>query len=181
MTLYVVEGGVKKVCDILFRAKAINRDKGYHKTTYKNGDWVYGLVTRLYDERFENLPAEMTDINGVSGIEVDYKTIGQYTGLTDKNGKKIFEGDIVRYNTYDDFDCQSVVKFGEYNQDGSAGEYSASKCIGFYVDVDNFTCPDWCEYGSNCFSNYLKQQNILEVAQYCEIIGNIHDNPELLR
>lgn len=65
--------------EILFRGKAINRDKGYHRTNYKNGDWVYGLVTRLYDERFENLPAEMTDTNGVSGIEVDYKTVGQYT------------------------------------------------------------------------------------------------------
>ena len=154
--------------EILFRGKLAD-----------NGEWVEGF---MYLQHF---PLEFRDDFYIRCYDTDYlvipETVGQFTGLTDRNGKKIFEGDIVRYNTYDDFDCQSVVKFGEYNQDGSAGEYSASKCIGFYVDVDNFTCPDWCEYGSNCFSNYLKQQNILEVARYCEVIGNIHDNPELLR
>lgn len=81
--------------EILFKAKAINRDKGYHRTNYKNGDWVYGLITRLYDEQYENLPAEMTDENGVSRIEIDHNTICQYTGFIDKNDTKIFESDIV--------------------------------------------------------------------------------------
>ena len=164
--------------EILFRGKRLHDNK-----------WIYGnfvsdcegnphiIEPRFFYEDGHHLQYED---NTDTPVFIIPETVGQYTGLTDKNGKRIFEGDIVRYNTYDDFDCQSVAKFGEYNQDGSAGEYSASKCIGFYVDVDNFTCPDLCEYGSNCFSNYLKQQNILEVAQYCEIIGNIHDNPELL-
>ena len=153
----------------------------FHGKRADNGEWVEGdvLQTRYHSGHIEYQIMPQTPVS--SAYPVLPETVGQYTGLTDRNGKRIFEGDIVRYNTFDDFDCQSVVKFGEYNQDGSAGEYSASKCIGFYVDVDNFTCPDWCEYGSNCFSNYLKQQNILEVAQYCEIIGNIHDNPELLK
>lgn len=152
----------------------------FHGKRTDNGEWVEGdvLQTRYHSGHIEYQIMPQTPVS--SAYPVLAETVGQYTGLTDRNGKRIFEGDIVRYNTYDDFDCQSVVKFGEYNQDGSAGEYSASKCIGFYVDVDNFICPDWCEYGSNCFSNYLKQQNILEVARYCEIIGNIHDDPELL-
>ena len=156
--------------EILFRGKRAD-----------NGEWVEGDLLQI---KYYNKPIVECKIMPQTPVSSAYpvlpETVGQYTGLTDRNGKKIFEGDIVRYNTFDDFDCQSVVKFDEYNQDGSAGEYSASKCIGFYVDVDNFTCPDWREYGSNCFSNYLKQQNILEVAQYCEIIGNIHDNPELM-
>ena len=159
-----------KMREILFRGKRTDCDA-----------WVEGDLLQI---KYYNKPIIECKIMPQAPVSSAYpvipETVGQYTGLTDKNGKRIFEGDIVRYNTYDDFDCQSVAKFGEYNQDGSAGEYSASKCIGFYVDVDNFTCPDLCEYGSNCFSNYLKQQNILEVAQYCEIIGNIHDNPELM-
>ena len=156
--------------EVIFRGKRVD-----------NGEWVEGDLLQI---KYYNKPIIECKIMPQTPVSSAYpvlpETVGQYTGLTDKNGKRILEGDIVRYNTYDDFDCQSVAKFGEYNQDGSAGEYSASKCIGFSVDVDNFTCPDLCEYGSNCFSNYLKQQNILEVAQYCEIIGNIHDNPELM-
>lgn len=71
--------------EILFRAKAINRVKGReYRTSYKNGNWVYGLVTKMYDDRFPNLPATMRNTDGVSNIDVDYKSIGQYTGLTDK-------------------------------------------------------------------------------------------------
>lgn len=152
--------------EILFRAKAINRDKGYHRSNYKNGDWVYGLISRLYDERFENLPAEMTDIIGISGIEVDYKTIGQYTGLTDKNGKKIFEGD---YWIDTDDGTIFVVEFR--NSQFCFVLYDFLPLLtenGCYEDAGGFgecDCVPMLDY-------YIEE---------IEIKGNIHDNPELLK
>lgn len=145
--------------EILFRGKAINRDIGYHRTSYKNGDWVYGLVIKLYNERFE-LPAEMTNVNGVSGIEVDYKTIGWYTGLTDKNGKKIFEGDIIKYKNTDGikFNGVALTVIGKvvYNEKNASFAISGKDKIG----AKHY--------------DYFPIKNI-------EVIGNIHDNPELLK
>lgn len=136
--------------EILFRGKAINRDRYAHfKTDYKNGDWVYGLLTKKFDERFENLPAEMTNEYGISGIDIDYKTVGQYTGLTDRNGNKVFEGDILTgqsiFHDYKEHFVCIFIEGGFYFR----GERS-----------DNDYCLD----------------NIVSG----EIIGNIYDNPELL-
>ena len=161
--------------EILFRGKT---DKG---------EWMQGsLIKRnigcfIVDENNKCALRKATEnLFDFESNLVNCGTIGQHTGLTDKNGKKIFEGDIVQYINSDDFDCQSIVKFGEYKQDGSGGEYGARKCLGFYVDVDNFTCPDWCEDDPEYFPRHMWQQNILEVVDGCEIIGNIYDNLELL-
>ena len=155
--------------EILFRGKRTN-----------NETWCYGFYCHQTQDKKTTDYIFYSQDNELCAAEVVPDTVSQYTGLTDKNGKKIFEGDIVEYNISDEFDCQSIVKFGEYKQDGSGGEYSAIDCIGFYVEVDNYTCPDWCEEDSEYFPKYLKHQNLLEVASNCEVIGNIYDNPELL-
>lgn len=142
--------------EILFRGKAINRDEGYHRTEYQNGEWVYGLVTKLYDEQFKNLPAEMTNTNGISGIKIDYKTIGQYTGMKDKNGKKIFEGDIVRNkNKY--FQFVGIVKYqnGQFLVDWKLHQRISEKVI------------------SSTVTHHLGNVD--------EVIGNIFDNQQLLK
>lgn len=80
---------------IKYKAKAINRDSGLmFRSNYKNGDWVYGLLTKK-DTIFNT--AEMTDINGVSGIEVDPNTICVFTNKLDSDKKEIYTGDILLF------------------------------------------------------------------------------------
>ena len=151
--------------EILFKAKAINRDGGFRRTSYKNGDWVYGLVTRLYDDRFPKLPAEMANTNGVIGIEIDYKTISQFTGLTDKNGKKIFEGDILKTHYANARKCEfvEVVVFhnGRFCAEGNIGSNGRS----------------WANLWDGV--HHIPQDKTVYMDSM-EVIGNIHDNPELL-
>ena len=148
---------------ILYRAKAINRNPNRtYRTDYQNGDWVYGLVSKLYkyDDKYF---AEMTNTDGVSGIDVDPETICEYTGLTDKNGNKIFEGDIVFYTDI-------------FDEGGKGEKYIVG--IGECMALD-----DLSGYGV-----YIQEQEgdkmLLNADELTlsrlEIIGNIYDRPELL-
>ena len=154
--------------EILFRAKAINRDPfSEYRTNYKNGDWVYGLITRQYDERFEKLPAEMTNTDGVSGIDVDYKTIGQFTGLIDKNGQKIFEGDILTSECY------------PYTSDGNKNYFAEviwldnTSAFGTYTFKSPKSFVRGILQGKRAFSK--------DNGSLWEVVGNKYDNPELLK
>ena len=123
--------------EILFRGKRID-----------NGEWVEGAFLNDRDGAFYICPA-VSDISyGDSGnrrrigcwYKIGQSTVGQFTGLTDKNGKRIFEGDILSLRT----GRPHVVRF----EDGA------------FV-LENTAIP-------------------VRFANKFEVIGNIHDNPELL-
>lgn len=86
---------------------------------------------------------------------VDNKTIGQYTGMTDKNGVKIFEGDIVREEIPDD--------------------YPRTFLVGF-----DFGCFYACKNEYYCFPLNMCGYDDANSANLVKVIGNIYDNPELL-
>lgn len=143
--------------EILFRGKRID-----------NGEWIEGsLITNVFYRREDrkNIPyilnADMAeydcfeDFDEYNGIyAVDEETICQYTGLTDKNGKKIFEGDILRYA--DEIILKTVWNDRKYGY--------AAQCVKGSVLLKD------CKWGLWEFE-----------SDEAEVIGNIFDNPELLK
>ena len=131
------------------------RENLFHGKRKDNGDWVEGCllgsdVIVPKGQQFY-ICHDILD-SALKAYEVIPETVGQYTGLTDKNGRKIFEGDIVEgnseYFTY-------THPYGKVVYDG--GQY----LISFDDVLEDIECLGaW--------------------ANDVEIIGNIYDNPELL-
>lgn len=99
-------------------------------------------------------------------IEVIPETVGEYTGLRDKNGKRIFEGDIVK-NEWCFLKGNSIVRFGEYKSHDRRNDYQCGH-LGF------------CLEHISDFNKRTVRKDIMFYANKCEIIGNIYDNPELM-
>lgn len=137
--------------EILFRGKK------------DDDEWVYGSFCMDALEQFNGLC-------GVDGFirlydkakgkmqtyEVDRETVGQYTGKTDKNKKRVFDGDIIRmFDAKPPFDV-GVVQWDDHDQCYVVRSTWSEKC--HLTDFGNLGRPE-----------------------YFEVIGNIHDNPELLK
>lgn len=137
---------------ILFRGKRIDNVK-----------WVYGYY--FYDSFYDKayimtgrycMEARKRKLNQeiINAFEVNPETIRQYTGLTDKNGTKIFEGDICNFYSRYGIDTYSVVGVVVYNANATE----------FGIDYDS----TYLGLGRHYYSKDI------------EVIGNIYDNPELL-
>lgn len=139
--------------DIIFRGKRLD-----------NGEWETGslIISMVCGIKQYHIQRE-----GTAGylycFAVDPDTVGQYTGLQDKNGKKIFEGDIFKE------DYSGIVRSVFRVPGGLAFEDNP---VSFGYDHRAPVYP---------YSSIAEMQNASWLSKYCEVVGNIHDNPDLLK
>ena len=137
--------------EILFRAK----DNTYSKN---HGEWLYGVP--FLDDNGD-LVMSSSDYKCYK-LFVKKETVGEYTGITDKKGNKIFEGDVFHIEKENYY---GVVRYGRYcnpfNDDPD------KRHVGFYVEWNNR--PE------------LLRRDLAFWSYECEIVGNIFDNPDLVK
>lgn len=123
-----------------------------------DGKWCYGDYIRC------GVRTYIRDRVEDYYTEVEFETVGQFTGHTDKNGKKIFEGDIIKYETPGCSVKYGTINFGEY----AINSDNPPLNIGFYISWLNnpFVRQD--------LGFWLEQREIV-------IAGNIQDNLELIK
>ena len=138
--------------EIKFRG--FHRDENGKEKVYVNGGWVKGYW--VY-----GVPASSYMITTVKAyVTIIPKTVGQYTGLKDKNGKEIFEGDIVQGIAYASQWRDNIVWIEEIASFGLQHGYATAA---------------W----ENC-SILKRATKGMNAESAAEIIGNIYENPELL-
>lgn len=132
----------------------MNRDIEF-RGMYRN-KWLYGYLVKSVDDNKFYITVSTDQF-----YQVREETIGQYTGLKDKNGKKIFEGDILRTPAW--VYGEEKVCICIYNQ-----ENNANSIIGFGL------------YTNDAY--FKKYQELVECDEWdeFEVIGNIYENKELL-
>jgi uncharacterized phage protein (TIGR01671 family) len=147
--------------EILFRGKRAD-----------NGEWVEGQLLYFKASTRDDELALIVEscewdnskewFNLCKRVAVIPETVGQWTGLTDKNGKKIFDGDIVNdgYNI-------TPIKFGRHKIACCGCCYQYHETVGFYAD-----------YGGEDYDGHIIADET--IWGRFRVIGNIHDNPELL-
>lgn len=137
-----------------------------------NGEWVEGYLYITHNGEYEiKKYDEVSNIEGMT-YEVIPETVGRCTELKDKNGKLIFEGDIIRTQPFSDKPYSSKAK---YKQHLGVVEYRISHFKNSLYEQDyraelRANIKDYGKFVYCDWNEFFK----------CEVIGNIHDNPELL-
>lgn len=122
----------------------MNRQIKFRGKRLDNDEWVYGDLIHIDDSDI----GIVTDYDHWQGCRVDPETVGQFTGMIDKNGKEIYGGDLVRY--YDDIEDELVTRPVEY-------------------------LADYCAF---CAVHPKRDPDGIFAQWEYEVVGNIHDKKE---
>ena len=129
----------------------------------KNNVWLYGFYLQNCGAHFV-CPDEFATGKSWDDYEIDPDTRGEFTGRKDKNGKEIYEGDVVSVN-------------GEYPKVVKYIEEWLSFCV---ANIDTITTPPMSSWPDEYNYQQLSPGWWKDFQNEIEVIGNIHDNPELL-
>ena len=147
----------------------MNREMVFKAKRIDNGEWVEGIPFKIEEKYYMMIPDTTNSIIGTYSaniycIEINIDTLCQHTGLTDKNGNKIWENDVVKKPFYTDCDA-----------------YANSEK---YVGIVKFINYEWVietknnnRVGIRPFVDALAYTHDIE---YFEVVGNVFDNPELI-
>lgn len=133
----------------------MNREIKFRGKLLDTGEWLYGDLIRNAIGAFAIVPPFGAETNGLGDYEVHEETVGQFTGLHDKNGKEIYEWDILHFAGIVSGYSYSVV---QWNNE-----------IGAWCVRLKYESHVGCKPLGKWMENY-----------YIETVGNIHDNPELI-
>ena len=138
---------------ILFRARTISENE-----YMDGGEWIEGFYTCFNEEEhriYTGYSETDCDDHYPDWFNVLPETVGQFTGIYDKNGKKIFEGDIIDV----EYDIQYIGV--------------AAQRIGLFEVV----------FDNGCFMKKRKNKGLFHFinSDKCKIVGNIYDTPEILK
>jgi len=141
----------------------MSREIKFRGKRLDNTEWVYGNLVKMHcvngREAFtDGIQIEYREFHYAS-IEVDPETVGQFTGLKDKNGKEIYEGDIVNAEMND-----IVRQKGKW--------VTKTKVEKFFVE--------WVQDDTGFRFRGIDNVNWTMKDTVMEVVGNIHENPELL-